>query len=162
EIRRQVFCWKSDLQKGKVESVGALVSRIRNGWACPEPDPEVDRDLWNRYRTPHEKQADAEAQRELDGMLHRRRPEPKPPVPNPDFDNPWGIAVSELSAQFPDGVLARATAQVVGEHGEAEIWQITLDSADAQWFGWLNTRGAILIRRTLASIQGRAVLVDVI
>lgn len=165
QIRRHVFAWLKEHRAGKAET-GLLVYRLRKDDPCPDPDPDTDRALWNRYRTPAERQADAAAQQELEELMHRpaERP-PAPPKPTPPAnDDPWAITLMDLGMSRPElaEILARATAEHIGEQGEAQVWQITLDPADANQAGWIKARGAILIRKTLASIAQRAVLVDVL
>lgn len=152
---------------GKAE-IGLLVYRIREGVGVPDPDPDIDRDLWDRYRTPDEKDAERQIQQELEEMqkfhAEHRRATSKPAQTVPGYDDPWQTALFDFAQgrQLPDGVLERARAEVVGEQGEAQVWRITLDPADGAHLDWMQVRGLTLIRSTLASILRRAVLVDVV
>lgn len=161
EIRRQVAAWWPDFQAGRHQH-GLLITRIEQSWGAPPPGREwFETEIGRRHRTPAELAAEQEeeaAAAELLRAVRHRPPDVDAPSPYLDDDPAWSELAADPGAVELLEMLAGLAA--IDQVDDVPLYRIAARTVANM--SWLSSRGATALRRKLAVIVGRPVLVEIV
>ena len=161
EIRRQVAAWWPDFQAGRHQH-GLLITRIEQSWGAPPPGREwFETEIGRRHRTPAELAAEQEeeaAAAELLRAVRHRPPDVDAQSPYLDDDPAWSVLAADPGAVELLEMLAGLAA--IDQVDDVPLYRIAARTVANM--SWLSSRGATALRRKLAVIVGRPVLVEIV
>jgi len=137
-LARQIFAWRRDRQNGKVDGLGALHHRLKEGWGAPELSSEERRTNFylRHFGDPLPTQ----------GYLS-----PRPAAPDPEPCTPeetvWRSVLADLERSLGSAIYASFVGDARLLHASESTWQIELPNGHAR--DWVSGRLTRPIRRAL-------------